>query len=737
MYSAMTAIVLFASISVVRAEEIWQVVGGGTTVTLNRALARDLGIQFTQITETAPPFKEMEDPVGFAVLPSSNYQFRVRGGGHREVISGNIVQKGGFTIVANGRNFRIEDFAITPVGIIPSDGYVLRAASDKGIRYFDLKHPQVPFSRKEGTLGIRYLDMAVTKEFALRMGRPDLEGCVLGCLTVLSQANKLRGEDVQLPPPAGDPGTDFVPTDVKLEAMSGLSYQGRIGTYPTGRVAFAMQTTSCNASATTNINWYSPNQGTGNPMDPRHPLIMQNLYRLKDGRLEQIGFAWIKHGFLATNASSCASGSCSGSGGPILFPKCTDTYGVGNNNDRNYLGPRGELNAFSGVWTAMNSFFANYSGNTWQPHGSGWNAIDHRLEVEDSDLVATGSPQFFYEAYYITPDDIDLYNNVGSRRATITWTGTTWSVTTADAQIFGPTLQTRWPGSTSTIALPKSEGDNWVAVKTTDLGGGNWRYDFAVYNHNSDRKVNQFAVPIQPGAVVTNMGFHDVDTNAANNWTASAAGGYVTFMGPDYGTNPTGNALPYSTQYNFWFDANVPPVSSVATIGLFKPGSYGYSTAALSGPTYDFVSPFTYQLIQGIPGSGNIASLYAVDFNRLTIQLDDLTPNSEVVFNGRATSSTATELRFKIVTNASRTDMMQQILLYNFQTGQYEPPADTRTTTLANQTVEIVVSTNASRFISTVDQSVRAKLGTFPNVESDAYDGFGVGIDYVGWKTTP
>ena len=49
-----------------------------------------------------------------------------------------------------------------------------------------------------------------------------------------------------------------------------------------------------------------------------HPVIAQNLYRLKDGRFEQIGMSWLKHGFTSTNSTT--AGCTSASGGSCVSP---------------------------------------------------------------------------------------------------------------------------------------------------------------------------------------------------------------------------------------------------------------------------------------------------------------------------------------------------------------------------------------------------------------------------------
>ena len=55
-----------------------------------------------------------------------------------------------------------------------------------------------------------------------------------------------------------------------------------------GATGFAIGTESCNVG-TCELDWLS---GT-----PFHPVIAQNMFRLHEGRFEQIGTGWLKHGF--------------------------------------------------------------------------------------------------------------------------------------------------------------------------------------------------------------------------------------------------------------------------------------------------------------------------------------------------------------------------------------------------------------------------------------------------------
>ena len=91
---------------------------------------------------------------------------------------------------------------------------------------------------------------------------------------------------------------------------------------------YAVGTTSCNIGDTP-LNWCDNAGGCGAGTTPEdHPVIAQNMYRLKDGRFNQLGASWLKHGFLSLNQSAggCGAGSCQGPplGGNQLGVGCTD-----------------------------------------------------------------------------------------------------------------------------------------------------------------------------------------------------------------------------------------------------------------------------------------------------------------------------------------------------------------------------------------------------------------------------
>jgi hypothetical protein len=119
-----------------------------------------------------------------------------------------------------------------------------------------------------------------------------------------------------------------------------------------------------------------------------------------------------------------------------------------------------------------------------------------------------------------------------------------------------------------------------VASKVTDLGGGTWHYEYAFYNRRSHRAVDGFTVPVG-AAVITNVGFRDIDQDGGNDWTATVAGSNVSW-------STTTNPIEYQHLYNFRFDANVGPTTGQAIGDIYRAGigtSFNISTQVPNGAT--------------------------------------------------------------------------------------------------------------------------------------------------------
>ena len=348
---------------------------------------------------------------------------------------------------------------------------------------------------------------------------------------------------------------------------------GEIG----GITAFAIGTYSCNPG-TCWANWIS---GTND-----HPVIAQNMFRLKNDRFEQIGMSWLKHGFTALNNTICG-GTCLPTDGTHLGVNCSDPYSASLNGSQTRMGPRFEVNPTTGVFP--------YPATNQSQTG---NAIYKRLQVHNVDLDPTQNvgAQYFVEGHYVAKDEAlskNLHNNASYRTANVTGTPGNFNFTLTGSTVRQKLAIEAWPVVDPTVVLTNIYVDNdgryVLAAKVTDLGGGMFHYEYALHNMNGHRAVGTFTVPIPVDAIVDNVEFHDVDYHSGEpivgtDWTPTIAATAVSWASESYLLNPGANSLRWGSLYNFRFDASVPPVTGPVTLGLWRPGTPASQTASTLAP---------------------------------------------------------------------------------------------------------------------------------------------------------
>ena len=602
---------------------VWRVSDGRLDLRFIQAGLSGSGLELKDVLETGPfagemPGATVDSPaLSLAVDATSDLKFLVGDNGDYVpygLLDGRVHVVGGFVLSSpsTGRSVSFHDMAFGPTivrndgpGGAPDPDYIYLGSAAEGASgletvvraakiHFDIEGdgyapgPDHTFP----TVTIMAWDFWVTDELAAKLARPDLVGQLLGRGEIVARAEAWDGpwsyppgQNVWTPyggsPPATDAGAgDATGADVKLGALSGINSLVHSGTFPDGRNSFSMSTTSCNVG-TVGVPWQAP-------MAENHPGIAMQLYREMDGRFEQVGVSWMKHGFFSTNTSVC--NACQGGTGSLLGLNCSDTYGTTNNSDPKYLGPRSEWNAFTAHWTCLGSFFDGVPVDCVRSeNGTSFNGkVDHRLEAFDADLGLPGA-NYYYEAMYMVGGDVDLSNNIGSRQCNLSWGGTKWTVSTTSGSslLQGPAIQ-RWGDVHTTAGLAPDDGNVIVAAKATDLGGGSWRYEYAVFNWNLDRKVRSFSVPTGGGAVSA-LSFHDIDAEPSNDWVAAVSGGNLTWTFPDVvlpGVKVAG-ALEFGYLYNFGFTSTLAPGTRNAALAPHEDGPggdlFGAATLAPAG----------------------------------------------------------------------------------------------------------------------------------------------------------
>lgn len=435
----------------------------------------------------------------------------------------------------------------------------------------------------------------------------DLKPILRAACAIISTACLAGNATAQLCP--GSPGASVGP-DVIVGDLPNMFNDTAVG----GIDAFAVATTSCNIGSVW-LNWFS---GTN-----QHPVIPQNMYRLKGGRFEQIGQGWMKHGFFALSQSLCCT--CSGqTNGEHLGVGCSDPYTASRNGQQvtttGGLGPRFQVNPHLGAFI----FPYMARGQNITANGEPGSTISRRLQVAITDLDPALNPSsaFWIEAQYVTPDDAlagNQNNNVSCRQLTITGAAgaTNFSASTTGSTVRMQPAITRWKVADPTVvetiidtheALSgDTTGRAIMSAKATDLGGGVWHYEYAIYNMNSDRAFDGVSIPASASLNVTNIGFHDVNYHSGDgfgstvalpknfdgvDWPGAEVSDTVQWNLIPASPVENSNALRWGTLYNVRFDCNSPPTTGNATLSYFKnpaglPLSIDVSTIVPTTPVLD------------------------------------------------------------------------------------------------------------------------------------------------------
>jgi hypothetical protein len=181
------------------------------------------------------------------------------------------------------------------------------------------------------------------------------------------------------------------------------------------------------------------------------------------------------------------------------------------------------------------------------------------------------------ESWYVARDDTDIYNSMATITATPHYASNQWSLSGQTNYKLGPAID-RWVSPTApapntiNTEIAASEGHAKVAVKAIDLGGGTWRYVYAVENLDFARAVTQppengpdprvisnkgfdtFTVPIPAGANVSATTFHNGTIDGSGAWTPAVGANSVTWTAP--GSGPT---LDWGSMFTFSITVNARP----------------------------------------------------------------------------------------------------------------------------------------------------------------------------------
>ena len=386
-----------------------------------------------------------------------------------------------------------------------------------------------------------------------------------------------------------------------------------------GIYAYSVGTTSCNIGDI-ELLWHDN--------DRFHPVIGQEMYRYDDGVLEQIGISWLKHGFCALSLTDC--GPCQATDCDTLGIDCSDPYSAGLNGQQSNLGPRSQVNAHTGYFPfpvdpAMPPFT---------------NDIDRRLQVQGAAIDPALNPNalYFVTGHYVTPDDAlagNGDNNVAYRQVTVGSNPASFPlsfVPGSPTQPGEPGIQA-WQDFDPEVVIEEvrvpGEGLMLLGYKVTDLGGGEWRYDYALYNMNSDRSAGAFTVPVSATASLNAVGHrgvahHSGEPYATDLWTSVVTPAGVTWGTTPFLVDPEANALRWGLMYNFRIITDQPPSDAIATVALFKPGTPSTVNVPVLAPVGSLVdAPINMSCAQSASGV-DLQWQNPIDYDEIIVERDGL-----------------------------------------------------------------------------------------------------------------
>jgi hypothetical protein len=343
-------------------------------------------------------------------------------------------------------------------------------------------------------------------------------------------------------------------------------YQTRHWGASGGIEAYSVGTISCN-EGTEPLQWQS--------WSSKRPVIAQNIFRIKDGRFEQLGHSWCKWAFASLNQDFC--GDCIDPGsGSLLGVNCSDPYSASLNGSQSTLGPKSIINPWTGEFPADHP-----------SPGSG--TIAGRIQVVSEEIDPDLNPDALYliSGQYISPDDASAGNQMDNASWRQVWVESDFDLSFNNPE--GGSSETvrkepaisAWPVFDDAVQLTTfdvpDDGRFYLAWKAVPLEDGVWHYEIAIHNLNSERALRSVTIPAATEGV-ENVGFRDVHYHSGEpfdgtDWEVTISGAGLTWATVSFDVDPDANALRWGTTYNFWFDAAVNPVAmSNTVVGLFKPG---------------------------------------------------------------------------------------------------------------------------------------------------------------------
>lgn len=460
-------------------------------------------------------------------------------------------------------------------------------ASGKHVFYVD--HIHLLVDRKSATLTMKNMDLKITDALASQLNVKGAAGYPFGVFDITAPLQGFVDNDVAAKGcPLNWPTDPAFEADVSLIDISTVAVAAQAG----GMIAVTPSARLRNADAanSASVPWYTKFSGVFDPYDnDQHPFLVWAFYKMKDGKLEQLGVSEVKHAFLTIN-SSC---TCNPGDGHILGLGCEDVYGTGNNNNRGDLGFRDFIDPHKGIWQRCGSPWdddCNDSPDAPPITGD----FDRRLTILETDVDDTDA-DYFMEAWYVVRDDINIFNTMGYRPAD-PHGGATW---TDGSFVQGPVFDT-WvaPAARGASQLNNlvDTGSGHLKLGVTVVSeGDDFRYNYSLMAYDFDGGVASLSLPVDAAATFSDYQFSAAFNTMAADWSATGPGALNNIV---FAATSSDDELRWGRMVTFSILSPDAPLASTAVVTDGSGSTYNVETLAPSGSgdlifgaNFDPVSP--------------------------------------------------------------------------------------------------------------------------------------------------
>ena len=557
----------------VRADS-WTAEAAVTTVELDAKLLRALGLEVV-VQGAGAPGRVPGDV--FHSVPPSRLAFRAPRGDIETFDSGRLIHSGGFVLAGRAVTIHLDPLILQ---VAEGAAHDFDWVDATGRRWFVLRDKQFVASFERQELRLQNVSIHVAPEMADFLGDSRLADAFVGGAHVVLPA--------LVPPGAGGSGAGDVCMETGGEidvALTAISQVSQLAREPGVRVALAPSAKLENVGVGS-VEWFEAIQPLEFGGVGPHPYLSMSLVRMdEDGTLVQLGLGDVKHAFFTVNTD------CECPGSHILYPGCTDTYGVFTNRNRTYLAPREEVGAFLGSWERIGSHFDQCFGmgctpgvddaDDYRSHlGIGHHDdFEHRVVVPEPELDVEGA-RYFVDAWYLTRDDVDVFNGMGHREVDPTLVGEVWTFPFLDAGLTNGSVLELQP-RTDLQDVDTGEGRLQLAVHLADAAPGTTRFHYRLLNLDFDRQIDRFWVPRTSDVPITNVDSHGLGDDPANDWTVTVEADRIVWDAPP------GTGLDWGMLQSFRFDATAPAAAGEVWVEARETGAqdtFAFQTVVVPEP---------------------------------------------------------------------------------------------------------------------------------------------------------